>query len=91
MTKQELDNLPSGLNFVLSNIIYQCRENPPTNWPLLAYELIDRQDLAALGKNVWHNYHLDHVQNENVKCDSNFNYTERNDGMEFDYTVSNYK
>ncbi|XP_011495610.1 PREDICTED: anaphase-promoting complex subunit 1 [Ceratosolen solmsi marchali] len=91
MNKQQLDNLPSGINFVLSNIIYQCRENPPTNWPLLAYELIDRQDLAALGKNISHNHHLDHIQNENVKSDVNFNYTERNDGMEFDYTILRLK
>ncbi|XP_008202865.1 anaphase-promoting complex subunit 1 [Nasonia vitripennis] len=85
INKQQLENMPLGLRFIFSNVIHQCRENPPTNWPASVYELIDRQDLAVLQKKIFDSYYLDSTQDKIVK--NNSDDVEHNDGMEFDYTI----
>ncbi|XP_058810342.1 anaphase-promoting complex subunit 1 isoform X2 [Phymastichus coffea] len=84
--KKELDNSPFGLNFVIRSIIYQCRERPPTNWPYLIYDLIDRQDLAALIKEK-SSYYPDHIQNIKKIINHNLDRSDAKDGMNFDYTI----
>lgn len=38
---------PPGIAILLCDVIDKCRENPPTNWPRVTYELIMREDLAS--------------------------------------------
>lgn len=87
MSKQQLEDLPLGLRFIFSNVMHECRENPPTNWPASVYELIDRQDLAVLQNKVFDSYYLDNMENKLIKSNTDVTWT-HNDGMEFDYTVS---
>ena len=82
-----MDNLPAGINFIFNNIIYHCRERPPSNWPSSVYELIDRQDMAALERKIGDKHFLEHEENKYIKSNCNFDNKDTNDGMEFDYTV----
>lgn len=52
MTKKDLMTLPPGVSLMLKDVMHRCRERPPANWPAAAYELVDRQDLAALEKHA---------------------------------------
>ncbi|XP_066581363.1 anaphase-promoting complex subunit 1 isoform X2 [Prorops nasuta] len=81
MSKEDLLNLPSGVTLILKDIMYRCREAPPSNWPARAYELIDRQDLAALHKSATNSNFENEEKNYSVKE------PEVDDGMEFDDTV----
>lgn len=85
--KQELDNLPPGIKFVFHNIIYQCKDKPPSDWPSSMYELIDRQDLTALEKKEMEDHHLNSIHNDGTKDNSDLNTLDPSDGMEFDYTI----
>lgn len=43
---------PPGVAVLLCDIIDKCRDQPPTNWPKSAYELIMREDLASQTLNI---------------------------------------
>ncbi|XP_034233098.1 anaphase-promoting complex subunit 1 [Thrips palmi] len=45
--RKDLQTLPSAILLLLSDALYQARENPPRDWPHAAYKLIARQDLAS--------------------------------------------
>lgn len=47
ITTRVLDSLPAGISLMFYDAIWSCRENPPTNWPPAAYNLLWRADLAA--------------------------------------------
>lgn len=47
ITRRDLDNVPAAINFVFHETLWQCRENPPTDWTAEAYFLIQRPDLAV--------------------------------------------
>ncbi|XP_078053194.1 anaphase promoting complex subunit 1 isoform X2 [Augochlora pura] len=85
MTKKDLEILPPGISLLLKDVMYRCRERPPSNWPMQAYELIDRQDLAALDMHLKSSASNRHSENEGK------NYSikdpEQDDGMEFDDVV----
>nr|XP_033324577.1 anaphase-promoting complex subunit 1 [Megalopta genalis] len=85
MTKKDLEILPPGVSLLLKDVMYRCRERPPSNWPMQAYELIDRQDLAALDMHLKSSTSNQHSENEGK------NYSikdpEQDDGMEFDDVV----
>lgn len=80
MNKKDLETLPPGVSLLLKDIMYRCRERLPSNWPMQAYELVDRQDLSELDKSP-----SNHLENEGK------NYSikdpEQDDGMEFDDAV----
>ncbi|XP_033359600.1 anaphase-promoting complex subunit 1 isoform X2 [Bombus vosnesenskii] len=84
MNKKDLETLPPGVSLLLKDIMYRCRERPPSNWPMQVYELVDRQDLSALGEHLKSSV-LNHLENEGK------NYSikdpEQDDGMEFDDAV----
>ncbi len=46
MTLLDLDSLPVGVALPLLDCIRCCREAPPTTFPLAAYHLISRGDVA---------------------------------------------
>ncbi|XP_012141180.1 anaphase promoting complex subunit 1 isoform X2 [Megachile rotundata] len=85
MNKKDLETLPPGVSLVLKDVMHRCRERPPSNWPMQAYELVDRQDLAALDKHIQSSASNQHMENEGK------NYSikdpEQDDGMEFDDAV----
>lgn len=47
ITPEYLDTLPVGINLLMYNALWKCRENPPSNWSAEAYYLLWREDLAA--------------------------------------------
>lgn len=47
LTRKELQQLPVGVSLLFNEVIYQSRQNPPSDWPKSAYRLIARQDLVA--------------------------------------------
>lgn len=85
MTKKDLEMLPPGVSLLLKDVMYRCRERPPSNWPKEAYELVDRQDLAALDEHLKSTASSQHMENEGK------NYSikdpEQDDGMEFDDAI----
>ena len=44
----DLDTLPSGVSLFFQESLYSCKIDPPGDWPLEAYILIEREDLAKL-------------------------------------------
>ncbi|XP_068085818.1 anaphase-promoting complex subunit 1 isoform X2 [Anabrus simplex] len=52
IVRQDLQTLPAAIALLLSGAIYQCRNNPPSDWPEMAYRLVMRHDLAALCKTL---------------------------------------
>lgn len=44
----DLDTLPSGISLFLQESLYACKIDPPGDWPVEAYILIEREDLAIL-------------------------------------------
>ncbi|XP_017782212.1 PREDICTED: anaphase-promoting complex subunit 1 [Nicrophorus vespilloides] len=47
ITTRDLETYPAGVNFVLHDALWRCRENPPTDWPPEAFNLLQRPDLAS--------------------------------------------
>lgn len=82
MTKDDLDILPPSIALILKDVMYQCREQPPSNWNKEVYELVDRQDLTNLEKHSGGSYF------ENDANGFSMSDPEQDDGMEFDNTVS---
>ncbi|XP_063980252.1 anaphase-promoting complex subunit 1 [Diachasmimorpha longicaudata] len=84
MSKKDLETLPPGVSLMLKDVMHRCRERPPSTWPPQAYELVDRQDLAALEK------HLKNLTDKS-DTDSTSNYPirdpEQDDGMTFDDAI----
>lgn len=54
MTRRNLDTIPAALNLVLHEALWQCRENPPTDWSSDAYYLLQRPDLAVQAEHSNH-------------------------------------
>lgn len=85
MTKQDLEILPPAVSLMIKDVMHRCRECPPSNWSMRTYELIDRQDLAALDR------HLKPPKSRRYVDSETKNYAvkdlEQDDGMEFDDTV----
>ncbi|KAG7200866.1 hypothetical protein KM043_003229 [Ampulex compressa] len=85
MEKKDLKVLPPGVALMLMDVMYKCREHPPSNWPMHAYELVDRQDLAALD-----NKPRSVLQDQQPGSEGK-NYSakdpEQDDGMEFDDAI----
>ena len=46
----ELDCLAFDVALPIREAIQMCRADPPSHWPVRAYELIEREDLAALAR-----------------------------------------
>ena len=87
MKKKDLESLPPAIAVILKDVMHRCREEPLSNWAADIYELVDRQDLAALEKHslpLKQSGHLENGKNYPVKDDD----PEQDDGMEFDDTVS---
>lgn len=47
ITRKHLDTIPVAIDFLIHQVLWACRENPPTDWSVDAYYLIQRPDLAA--------------------------------------------
>ncbi|XP_063230624.1 anaphase-promoting complex subunit 1 isoform X1 [Bacillus rossius redtenbacheri] len=47
VTRQDLQVLPAGVAFLVQDLVYQSRADPPLDWPRAAYCLVGREDLAA--------------------------------------------
>lgn len=84
MKKEDLKILPPAISLMIKDIMHRCRECPPPNWPMRAYELIDRQDLAALHKHLEPSSKLQYIDGETKDYGLK---DEQDDGMEFDDTV----
>lgn len=41
-----MDNLPPAVGLLLLTIFSRCKAEPPVDWPVEAYNLIMREDLA---------------------------------------------
>ena len=46
--RADLDVLPFGIALPVRQALADCREYPPNHWPVEAYRLVSREDLAAL-------------------------------------------
>ncbi|XP_017886466.1 anaphase-promoting complex subunit 1 [Ceratina calcarata] len=86
MTKKDLDTLLPGVSLLLKDVMYRCRERPPSNWPMQVYELVDRQDLSALDKHLRPSSPSD-LENEGKNYPILNKDPEQDDGMEFDDSV----
>ena len=87
LNKKDLEILPPGVAVILKDVMHRCREEPLSNWSADIYELIDRQDLAALEKHslpLKQSDRPESAKNYPVKDDD----PEQDDGMEFDDIVS---
>ena len=42
----DLETYPVGVHLLLIDAIWSCREHPPNNWPVEAYNYLHRQDLV---------------------------------------------
>jgi len=85
MTREDLEILPPAISLIIKDVMHRCRECPPSNWPMRAYELVERQDLAALDRYVKPSSKLQYIDGETIK-DYGIK-DEQDDGMEFDDTV----
>jgi hypothetical protein len=47
-TLEDLDDLPFGIALPIREALRICQMNPPSAWPLAAYELLGRKDLAKM-------------------------------------------
>ncbi|XP_029162825.1 anaphase-promoting complex subunit 1-like isoform X3 [Nylanderia fulva] len=85
MTKDDLEILPPAISLIIRDVISKCKECPPLNWPMYAYEFIERQDLVALNKLL--------QPSSKLQCKTFIDKTKdsekvkQGDGMEFDYTI----
>ncbi|KAI5446156.1 hypothetical protein KIW84_014128 [Lathyrus oleraceus] len=43
---QQFDSLPSGVSLPLRHALDKCRDSSPNDWPVAAYVLLGRKDLA---------------------------------------------
>lgn len=85
MKKKDLNILPLGVSLLFKDVMHKCRERPPSNWSKHAYELIDRQDLAALERHsrpFKQDHYTDNDGNNYLVKDP-----EQDDGMEFDDAI----
>lgn len=87
MTKEDLEILPPAISLMIKDVMHRCRECPPSNWPMHAYELVDRQDLAALDKHLKPPSRLQYIDGETKDYGIK---DEQDDGMEFDDMVYIY-
>lgn len=87
MTKEDLEILPPAISLMIKDVMHRCRECPPSNWPMHAYELVDRQDLAALDKHLKSSSRLQYIDGETKDYGIK---DEQDDGMEFDDMVYIY-
>lgn len=72
ITRRDLDNVPSAINFIFHEVLWQCRENPPTDWSAEAYFLIQRPDLAVQANCGKKNY-MNTEKSTNHSSNSNAN------------------
>jgi len=84
MRKEDLETLPPAVSLMIKDVMHRCRESPPSNWPMHAYELIDRQDLAVLDKHLKPLSRLQSIDSETRDYGIK---DEQDDGMEFDDMV----
>jgi hypothetical protein len=47
LTQKDIEVLPFGVALPLQEAIAKCRVNPPSDWPVSAYTLIGRDDIAV--------------------------------------------
>jgi anaphase-promoting complex subunit 1 len=47
ITQRDIDVFPFGVALPLQEAIAKCRANPPSDWPVQAYVLIGRDDIAV--------------------------------------------
>jgi anaphase-promoting complex subunit 1 len=47
-TSESLDDLPFGISLPIREAMRICQMNPPSAWPLAAYKLLGREDLAKM-------------------------------------------
>ncbi|XP_077996954.1 anaphase-promoting complex subunit 1-like [Glandiceps talaboti] len=74
LTLEDLKCIPFGVSLALHDAIYQCRAEPPADWPETAYMLIGRQDLSAEARLLEKKDHLPPTEEDNAD--------EEDDGME---------
>jgi anaphase-promoting complex subunit 1 len=47
-TNEELDDVPFGIAIPIREALRVCQMNPPSSWPVSAYTLLGRKDLAKM-------------------------------------------
>lgn len=47
ITPRDMDSYPISIKLLLNDALYHCRQNPPSDWSTAAYNLLQRNDLAA--------------------------------------------
>lgn len=87
MRKEDLETLPPAVSLMIKDVMHRCRESPPSNWPMHAYELIDRQDLAVLDKHLKPSSRLQYIDSETRDYGIK---DEQDDGMEFNDMVHDF-
>ncbi|XP_070511648.1 anaphase-promoting complex subunit 1 isoform X2 [Cardiocondyla obscurior] len=80
MRKEDLETLPPAISLMTKDVMYRCRESPPSNWPAHTYELVDRQDLTVLDKHLKASSKWQYTDNETKE----YGIKDDDDGMEFD-------
>ena len=45
-TPKDLITLPVGISLLVQDCVTKCQHAPPTNWPMVAYDIIGREDIV---------------------------------------------
>ena len=43
---KDLATLPVGIALLVQDCVTKCQHTPPTNWPVVAYDIIGREDIV---------------------------------------------
>ena len=43
---KDLTTLPVGISLLIQDCVTKCQHTPPTNWPVMAYDIIGREDIV---------------------------------------------
>lgn len=63
ITRRDLDKIPAAVNLLIHEALWQCRENPPTDWSSYSYYLLQRPDLAVQAQHSTQVIYLFHFSN----------------------------
>lgn len=75
LTLSDLESLPVGVALPLLDCVQRCREAPPSDWSIAAYNMIGRQDISM-------------TIDSNVKLASpTLEFSDDDDGMNLDLEV----
>lgn len=45
-TPKDLITLPVGISSLVQDCVTKCQHTPPTDWPVMAYDIIGREDIV---------------------------------------------